>query len=89
MCWCSCPRLEGGGAGVVPNQPAEFRNKTIGELDWDGKTVWEWGKEAPGGAARQHHDWFREANGNTLVAGQQLSSHSRLQAAQHPGRCDL
>lgn len=59
--------IEGGGAGIVPNMPAEFRNKTIGELDWDGKTVWEWGKEAPNGAARQHHDWFREANGNTLV----------------------
>ena len=59
--------IEGGGAGVVPNQPAEFRNKTIGEQDWDGKIVWEWGKEAPGGAARQHHDWFREANGNTLI----------------------
>jgi hypothetical protein len=59
--------IEGGGAGVVPNMPAEFNNKTIGELDWDGKTVWEWGKEAPGGGARQHHDWQREANGNTLV----------------------
>jgi hypothetical protein len=59
--------IEGGGAGVVPNMPAEFNNKTIGELDWDGKTVWEWGKDAPGGGARQHHDWFRLATGNTLV----------------------
>src|ERR1700760_45221 len=59
--------IEGGGAGVVPNMPAEFNNKTIGELDWDGKTVWEWGKDAPGGGARQHHDWFRLANGDTLV----------------------
>src|SRR5437667_10888008 len=33
--------IEGGGAGVVPNMPAEFKNKTIGELDWNGKTVWE------------------------------------------------
>jgi hypothetical protein len=55
------------GAGVVPHMPAEFRNRTIGELDWDGKTVWQWGEQAPGGAARQHHDWFREANGNTLI----------------------
>lgn len=58
---------EAAGAGIVPNMPAEFRNKTIGELDWDGKVVWSWGETAPGGAARQHHDWFREANGNTLV----------------------
>lgn len=53
--------------GVNPGTPAFFRNKTIGELDWDGKTVWEWGGQAPGGAARQHHDWYRLANGNTLV----------------------
>lgn len=59
--------IEGAGAGVVPNMPAEFRNKTIGELDWNGNVVWQWGEQAPGGAARQHHDWFREANGNTLV----------------------
>jgi hypothetical protein len=59
--------IEGGGAGVVPNRPAEFRNKTVGELDWNGKTVWEWGAQAPNGAARQHHDWFRQANGNTLL----------------------
>jgi len=55
------------GAGVVPGMPSEFNNKTIGELDWDGKTLWQWGKEAPGGAARQHHDWQREPDGNTLV----------------------
>ncbi len=55
------------GAGVVPHMPAEFRNRTIGELDWDGKTVWQWGEDAPGGAARQHHDWHRLANGDTLV----------------------
>lgn len=58
---------ERAGAGVVPNMPAEFRNRTIGELDWDGRTIWEWGENAPGGAARQHHDWHRRANGNTLV----------------------
>jgi len=58
---------ERAGAGIVPHMPAEFRNRTIGEQDWDGKTVWEWGQSAPGGAARQHHDWFREANGNTVI----------------------
>jgi hypothetical protein len=56
-------------------------NAAIGELDWDGKVVWRWGAAAqtayggtdantaavPGGAAHQHHDWERLANGNTLV----------------------
>ena len=44
-----------------------FNNKTIGELDWEGKVVWQWGEQAPGGAARQNHDWHRLPNGNTLV----------------------
>ncbi|MEI9933124.1 MAG: aryl-sulfate sulfotransferase [Rhizomicrobium sp.] len=55
------------GAGIVPNMPAEFRNRTIAELDWGGKPVWQWGENAPGGAAHQHHDWYRLPNGNTLV----------------------
>jgi Arylsulfotransferase (ASST) len=63
---------ERAGAGVVPNMPAEFRNRTVGELDWDGKTVWEWGEQAPNGAARQHHDWHRLANGNTLLLANSL-----------------
>jgi hypothetical protein len=63
---------ERAGAGVVPNMPAEFRNRTIGELDWDGNVVWKWGEEAPGGAARQHHDWFRLKNGNTLLLANSL-----------------
>jgi hypothetical protein len=60
------------GAGVVPNMPAESRNRIIGELDWDGKTVWQWGENAPEGAAHQHHDWYRLANGNTLVLANAL-----------------
>jgi hypothetical protein len=59
--------IEGAGAGVAPNTAPEFNNKTIGELDWNGKTVWEWGDDAPGGGARQHHDWSRLANGDTLI----------------------
>jgi hypothetical protein len=57
----------GVATGVNPGLPAMFSNKTLGELDWDGKVVWQWGDAAPGGAARQHHDWQRLANGNTLV----------------------
>jgi hypothetical protein len=41
--------------------------QTIGELDWDGKTVWTFGEKAPDKLARQHHDWARLPNGNTLV----------------------
>ena len=58
---------EQAGAGVVPGEPPEFRNRSIGELDWDGNVVWSWGAKAPGGAAKQHHDWRRLANGDTLV----------------------
>ncbi len=58
---------EQSGAGVAPGEPAEFRNRSIGELDWDGNVVWSWGAKAPGGAAKQHHDWRRLPNGNTLV----------------------
>jgi len=55
------------GTGEVPGA-AIFDNKTIGELDWDGKVVWSWGDDqAPGGAARQHHDEARLPTGNTLV----------------------
>jgi len=69
------PKLVGGQRGHVLLQLSDlqdsrggiFTNKTVGELDWDGKTVWEWGTQAPGGAARQNHDWARLANGNTLL----------------------
>jgi arylsulfotransferase ASST len=55
------------GTSLNPGQKLLHGNKLIGELDWDGKIVWQWGSEAPGGAARQHHDWYRLADGNTLV----------------------
>lgn len=57
----------GSETGMVPGMPALFKNKTIGELDWDGNIVWQWGETAPGGAAQQHHDWARLPNGDTLV----------------------
>lgn len=44
-----------------------FNNKVVGEVDWDGNIVWQWGKEAPGGEVRQNHDWNRLTNGNTLL----------------------
>jgi hypothetical protein len=59
--------MTGNETGAVPGMPDRLKDKTIGEVDWDGKTVWQWGEQAPGGAAQQHHDWARLANGNTLV----------------------
>lgn len=44
-----------------------YANGTVGQLTWDGETVWEWGAQAPGGAARQNHDWELLANGNRLL----------------------
>jgi hypothetical protein len=69
------PKLIGGQRGHVFLQLSDgpdrrggiFSNKTVGELDWDGKTVWEWGTQAPGGMARQNHDWARLPNGNTTL----------------------
>ena len=69
------PSLIGGQRGHVllqltsrPDNPGGiFANRTVGELDWDGKVLWEWGTQAPSGAAMQNHDWARLANGNTLL----------------------
>lgn len=58
---------EGQGTSLVPGQINRRIAKTIGELDWEGKTVWRFGEKAPGGAAQQHHDWARLPNGNTVV----------------------
>lgn len=57
----------GSATSTVPGAPTSSVNRTVGELDWDGKIVWEWGSQLPGGAARQHHDIRRLANGHTLV----------------------
>ncbi|TCM15763.1 arylsulfotransferase ASST [Novosphingobium sp. PhB165] len=55
------------GIGTVPGMKI-FSNKSIAELDWNGKVTWQWnGEGTPPGEARQHHDWQRLANGNTLV----------------------
>lgn len=69
------PALIGGKRGhvllqlsSVPNNAGGiYANRTVGELDWDGKVLWEWGTQAPSGAAYQNHDWARLANGNTLL----------------------
>ena len=58
---------EGKGTDLVPGRVQTRINKTVGEVDWDGKTVWRFGESAPGGRAQQHHDISRLPNGNTLV----------------------
>lgn len=58
---------KGSGTALLPGQVNGSVSKTIGELDWDGKEAWRFGDKAPGGLARQHHDWVRLPNGNTLV----------------------
>lgn len=62
---------EGSGTDLVPGLVNRRISKTIGELDWDGKVVWQFGNKAPGGYARQHHDWGRLPNGNSLVLANQ------------------
>ena len=69
------PHLGGGQRGHVFLQLSSgpdkrggiLSDRTVGELDWDGNTLWEWGTQAPGGAARQNHDWARLAGGDTLL----------------------
>jgi Arylsulfotransferase (ASST) len=63
---------DGKGTDLVPGQVSARISKTIGELDWQGRTVWEFGARAPDGLARQHHDWARLPGGNTLVLANQL-----------------
>ncbi len=73
------PKLVGGERGHVllqlsAKEPGKLGsagnglgNQSVGELDWNGKVVWQWGDKAPGGAAQQHHDQRRLPNGNTLI----------------------
>lgn len=44
-----------------------FANEEISKFDWDGTVVWRWAGDAPGGKARQNHDWARLPSGNTLL----------------------
>jgi hypothetical protein len=89
------PKLVGGQRGHVLVQTADgsdtrggiFSNGAVGELDWNGKTLWEWGTQAPGGAARQNHDWARLPNGNTLllVTLPRPGQRPRTERSRRPG----
>ena len=43
--------MTGSETGMIPGIPAIFKNKTIGEVDWDGNIVWQWGETALRGTA--------------------------------------
>lgn len=69
------PKLVGGTKGEIGAQLARGEvtgekgindDLTFGYVDWQGKTIWQWGRQAPGGALRQHHDWELLPNGDTL-----------------------
>ncbi|MEU1521367.1 aryl-sulfate sulfotransferase [Nocardia rhamnosiphila] len=69
------PALTGGRLGDIGVQLSDsgdarggiYANGTVGQLDWSGDRRWEWGTQAPGGAARQNHDWELLPNGNRLL----------------------
>jgi hypothetical protein len=58
--------VNSAGTDLVPGATGRTA-QTIGELDWEGKTVWTFGEKALDKLARQHHDFDRLPNGNTLV----------------------
>ena len=65
----------GSHAGSVyrfPGFNVTYADLTFGYVNWRGKTLWQWGTQAPGGAALQHHDWERLPNGDTLILGSRV-----------------
>lgn len=69
------PARNGGRIGELGLQLSDcedspggiYANRSVGRVSWDGEPVWEWGAQAPGGAARQNHDWEQLPNGNWLL----------------------
>lgn len=84
------PALNNGKRGHVLVQlsgetggRANATAQSIGEVDWNGKVVWQWGGAGAqdayasqgtatdasgyGTSIRQHHDWHRLPNGNTII----------------------
>jgi hypothetical protein len=84
------PAMNGGKRGHVLVQIAGETGgranntvQSIGEVDWNGKVIWQWGGASVqdaysgtgtatdasgyGTSIRQHHDWRRLPNGNTVI----------------------
>ena len=73
---------QGKGTDLVPGRGITSIRKSVGEVDWSGKAVWQFGGKAPGGRAAQHHDIARLPNGNTLVLANVLHPRPGFAAAQ-------
>lgn len=88
------PTLVGGERGHVLLQLSDkapgplgsagngLGNRSVGELDWHGNVIWQWGDKAPGGAAQQHHDQRRLSNGNTLVLANKVHAVAGFKVPQ-------
>ena len=70
------PKINNGLRGHILCQKESevYSCETLLIVDWDANIVWEWGKKAPGGAARQNHDLAPLPNGNILLVAFLLSS---------------
>jgi hypothetical protein len=69
------------GHVICQKEPEIFSNETLLIVDWDANIVWEWGKTAPGGSAKQNHDIAPLPNGNMLVLSRLISAIPELSLA--------
>jgi hypothetical protein len=53
--------------GLRREEAIGYLNRTFGIVNWNDNVVWQWGENAPGGAAHQSHDEERLPNGDTLI----------------------
>lgn len=74
------PSINDGKRGHIlcQKEPEIFSNKTLLIVDWEANTVWQWGKHAPGGSARQNHDLAPLPNGNIMIVAKRVHSDSAL-----------
>ncbi len=68
------PALVGGTRGDtllqldhISGADGLMNDRSIAILDWNDRVLWQWGAQAPGGAARQNHDWTVLRNGDVLI----------------------
>jgi hypothetical protein len=68
------PAINNGRLGdiVCQKEPEIFSCETLLKVDWSGKIIWEWGKKAPGGSAKQNHDLSPLPDGHLLVVAKLL-----------------
>jgi hypothetical protein len=63
------PAINNGKKGqiICQKEPEIYSCETLLKVDWNGDIAWEWGRDAPGGKARQNHDLAPLPNGNVLM----------------------